>query len=308
LQRVLSTVTLLGLLVATAAAFAITEHLKLIKSPIFGTEVTRAFSPVCHCPTAKAVIRVRLRHPDQVTVTIEDSSRHTVATVASDVRLPKGFRTFRWNGRTSDGSVAPQGGYQPQIALTDARRTILLPNVIELVTTTPEVLSASDGKGAFAPGGKRAITIHYVLSKQAHAVVYLGSQRIIRGRPSRTHGQVKWNGLRDGRILPAGRYVLSVGALDVAGNQTPPAERKQVVVVLRDIALSQARIDVRRHARFAVGVATEARKYSWRFAGKHGTARSKVLKLRAPARAGRYRLVVTENGHSASALVNVGPK
>jgi hypothetical protein len=306
LQRVLSTVTLLGLLVATAAAFAITEHLKLIKSPIFGTKVTKAFSPVCHCATAKATIRVKLRHADVVTVTIEDSSRHTVATVAAGVPLPKGFMTFRWDGRTADGSVAPQGGYQPQIALADARRTILLPNVIEVVTTTPKVLSASDEKGAFAPGGKRAIAIHYILSKRAHAVVYLGSRRIIRGRPTRTHGQLKWNGTRGGRILPAGRYVLSVGALDLAGNETPPADRKQVVVVLRDIALSQARIDVRRRARFTVGVATEARKYSWRFAGERGTARGKVLKLRAPARLGRYRIVVTENGHSASAIVNVG--
>jgi len=41
LQRVLTTVTLLGLLVATAAAFAITEHLKLIKSPVYGTLVSK---------------------------------------------------------------------------------------------------------------------------------------------------------------------------------------------------------------------------------------------------------------------------
>jgi hypothetical protein len=37
LQRLLTTATLVGLLVATAAAFAVTERLKLTKSPIFGT-------------------------------------------------------------------------------------------------------------------------------------------------------------------------------------------------------------------------------------------------------------------------------
>jgi len=41
LQRVLTTVTLLGLLVATAAAFVITEHLKLTKSAHFGPVVPK---------------------------------------------------------------------------------------------------------------------------------------------------------------------------------------------------------------------------------------------------------------------------
>lgn len=308
MQRVLSTVTLLGLLVATAAAFAITEHLKLIKSPIFGTQVAKAFSPVCGCATAKATISVRLRHADRLTVTIVDSSRHTVATVASDAYEPKGRVSFAWNGRTVDGSVAPQGSYQPQIALANARRTILLPNIIEVDTTTPKVLSASDGKGVLVPGGKRTITIHYAIDQEAHAVVFIGRRRIILGRPTRLHGEVKWNGIRGGRILPAGRYVLTVGALDLAGNETSPSDRLTVQVALRDIALSQTRIDARRRARFTVGVATEAPKYSWRLAGKHGTGRGKVLRLRAPARRGRYRLVVTARGHSASALVNVGRK
>jgi hypothetical protein len=305
LQRVLSTVTLLGLLVATAAAFAITEHLKLIKSPIYGTEVSKAISTTCHCATSKATIRVRLRHSDRLTVTIVDAARHTVATLVSNQHEPKGRVTFTWNGRT-DAGIAREGSFQPEISLANARRTILLPNVIEVVTTAPKVLTASAGKAAFVPGGKRTLTIHYTLNERAHAVVYLGRKRIIRGRPSRPHGEVKWNGLRHGRVLPPGRYVLSIGALDLAGNETPASGLKQVVVVLRAIALGQTRIDVRKGAQFIVGVATNAPKYSWRLAGKHGTGRGKKLRLRAPSKRGRYRLVVTENGYSATALVDVG--
>jgi flagellar hook capping protein FlgD len=303
LQRVLSTVTLLGLLVATAAAFAITEHLKLIKSPIFGTRVSKAFSTKAG---TKASIGFRLRHGDHLTVTIVDSSRHTVDTVAADVYRAKGYRTFQWDGMTDSGTPAPDGSYQPQIKLENARRTILLPNVIELVTTTPQVVSVSAGKGFFVPGAKRTIRIRYVLSKEAHAVVYLGTKRIILGRPTRTHGEVKWNGLRGGSALPPGRYVLSLGALDVAGNETPAGGRQTVEVVLRDIALTPTRIDVRRGARFTVGVATAAPKYAWRLAGKHGTGRGKVLRLRAPSRRGKYRLVVKEGHHATSAIVNVG--
>ncbi len=305
MQRVLSTVTLLGLLVATAAAFAITEHLKLIKSPIFGTQVTKAFSPVCHCAGAKAQISVKLRHSDRLTVTIVDPSRHTVAVLASNVHEPKGRATFWWNGRTANG-LARTGSFQPEIALANARRTILLPNVIHVITTVPKVLGVDAGRGILVPGGKRTIAIHYTLSEEAHAVVYLGGRRIIRGRPSPTHGVLHWNGIRQGQILPTGRYVLSIGALDIAGNATPAGERRTVVIRLRAIALSQTRFDVRPGARVRVGVSTRAGKYTWKLHGKQGTGRGATLRLRAPARRGRYRLLVTENGHSASALVVVG--
>lgn len=303
MQRVLSTVTLLGLLVATAAAFAITEHLKLIKSPVYGTKVTKEFSPVCRCATAKASISFKLRHPDRVTVTIVDLSGHTVATLRREVPEPKGRVTVPWNGRTNAG-LARQGSFQPEVALS--RRTILLPNVIDVVTTVPKVLSASAGKGTLVPGGGRQIKIGYTLSEKAHAVVYLGDRRIIRGRSSRPHDVLKWNGVLEGRVLPVGRYVLSVAALDFAGNVTPASERKRVVVVLRDISLSQTRIDVRRRPRFTVGVSTRAAKFRWRLGGKRGTGRGKLLRLHAPAKRGRYRLVVTEHGHSAVALVVVG--
>ena len=74
MQRALSTIVLLGLLLASAAAFAITEHLKLIKSPIYGPLVTvggkpaKVFSPVCNCATGTAKISFKLRHRDSVTV------------------------------------------------------------------------------------------------------------------------------------------------------------------------------------------------------------------------------------------------
>src|SRR5262249_18924007 len=55
------------LLVATAAAFAYTERLKLTPSPILGTLVpTKVFSPVCECPTDTAQITFRLRRRDPV--------------------------------------------------------------------------------------------------------------------------------------------------------------------------------------------------------------------------------------------------
>lgn len=309
MQRVLSTVVLLGLLLASAAAFAITEHLKLIKSPIYDPRVTKTFSPVCHCATDKAKIRFKLRHPDSVTVTIVNSDGKVVDTVASGTNEPKNtLVTFRWDGHTTTG-IAPDGSvYEPQVKLANDHRTIRMPNKIAVDTVAPKVLSASDDGGVLIVRGSHGIAIHYVFSEKAHASVYTNGRRIIFGRPSRTTDKVKWNGKAGGKTLPPGRYVLEVAAVDLAGNETPPAERKRVVVRIRNIVLGESAIHVGPRARFTVTVRTGAPKYTWKLAGARGTGTKKVLHLRAPKHGGRYRLVVSEHGHAATATVIVGKK
>jgi FlgD Ig-like domain len=311
LQRVLTTVTLLGLLVATAAAFAITEHLKLIKSPVYGALVSKFMAPTCHCGTSKASIRIKLRHDDRVRLTILDSQGHTVATIARSAQVPtKQRKNFYWDGRTADGSLAPDGAYRPEIKLANTGKTILFPVVdqIFLDTKKPEVAGASADKGVLFGGSGRTIRIRYAFTEQANAVVYLGRHLIIRGRPTREHGAVKWAGTLNGRHLRSGTYVLSVGALDLAGNQTPANERKSVTVVLRYIELSRRRVSVRAGAHFSVGVDTRSSRYTWRLGRQHGAGHGRLLRLRAPARHGRYHLRVNEHGHTASAVVKVRKK
>jgi hypothetical protein len=310
LQRVLTTVTLLGLLVATSAAFAITEHLKLIKSPLFGPKVSKVLSPVCDCAEKTATIAIELRHADRVTVTIVDSAGNKVDTIASGVRLPA-HRSypFVWDGLTQDGTEAPDGVYRPEIHLAEARRTFLLTaNRIVLDTTAPRVLAASGAKAVLLVGPGRSVAIRYIFSEQAHAVVYLDGRRIILGRRTRTHSKVKWAGTLRGRPLRAGTYVLSVGARDVAGNETPAAERKQVAVAVRYVVLTPARLTVRSGARFTVHVQTVARRYTWHLGHRHGSHRGKRLRLRAPTTPTKYRLVVSEGGHATTAIVRVRAK
>jgi hypothetical protein len=227
LQRAFTIAVLLGLLLASAGAFALTEHLKLIKSPVYDTKVTRVFSPTCSCATDAAEITFKLRQPDRVRITIVDASGHPVVTA----ERPKS-KTFDWYwyGMSSPESMAPDGVYQPKITLLGAGRTILMPNKITLDTSVPHVLSASDGTGRLMPGDHRTITISYVLDGPAHAAVYLGTSRVVLSRRMGTHAVVKWNGTDRGKPLPPGRYVLDVSAIDRAGNETPAAQRKQVVV------------------------------------------------------------------------------
>ncbi len=231
MQRALSTVVLLGLLLASAAAFVITEHLKLVKSPIYKTYVTTVFSPVCGCATNHADIRFRSRSNELVTVTILDGNGNTVDTVAPARVAPKGAKvTFIWTGRTSDGSVAPDGVYKPRVELSSTGKTILMPNRITLDTTPPKVLTANAGAGVLVLGSKRPVRIDYTLNEHARAVLLLSGKQILLGRHIRMNAHVNWNGKVGGTPLPPGRYVLDVAARDAAGNLTPPTQQKHVAV------------------------------------------------------------------------------
>jgi FlgD Ig-like domain len=304
LRRVLTTVTLLGLLVATAAAFAITEHLKLIKSPVYAPQVSKYLSPICRCATDRATVSIKLRHRAAVTVAIVDAHKKTVATLAYRELKPRGRAHWTWDGNTDAGQMAPDGIYLPEVALPH-RTFLLVADPIRLDTKAPKVLSASSAKAVLLAGPGRSVAIRYVFNEQAHPVVYLGRHRVVLGRRTRPEGRVKWAGTVAGRPLPAGRYVLSVGALDVSGNETPAAARKQVTVVVRYIELRPARITVRGGARFSVRVETVAPRWTWRLGHRHGSRSGKLLRLRAPTTRGIYRLVVAEGGHVTTVLVRV---
>jgi hypothetical protein len=306
LQRVLTTVTLLGLLVATAAAFAITEHLKLIKSPVYGTKVSKLLSPTCRCADSTATIQISLRHRDTVTVTIVDSAHHLVRTIASDRAVtPHTPYPFVWNGRTDAGTLVPDGVYYPWLHLANARHTFEFTNRIVVDTQAPKVISATDHPRILFVGPTEKLAIRYVFSEPAHAVVYLGRHRIVTGRHTRPHGKVEWGAGLSGKALRAGKYVLTIGAVDLAGNETPAAQRKSVSVVVRYIVVAPHVIRVRASGRFTVHVRTNAPRYTWRLDGRRGAKHGKLLRLRAPSTRGTYRLYVTENGHAATALVKV---
>jgi FlgD Ig-like domain len=319
LQRVLTTVTLLGLLVATSAAFAITEHLKLKKSPLFAIQVSAGeaptvhrgqpvvISPVCECATSVARIGFQLRHPDHVTVTIVDSNGHTVATRIDDKLLAGNLaQHVTWDGRTDSGVKVPDGVYYPSIYLGNERHGFQLANKITVDTKPPmNVSQPTVLKPVLLAGPGRSVAIKYDFDEKGHALVYLGNRLIIVGHKSAQQAKIKWNGRLDHRPLPPGRYVLSIGARDLAGNETPAAGRKEVTVVLSYIEVTPRLISIRSGRPFDVHVETASRHYTWRLGQRHGERRRKTLRLRAPSTPGTYRLVVAQNGHTATTVVRV---
>ena len=308
MQRLLTSVTLVALLVATAAAFAVTERLKLTKSAITGTRVSRVFSPSCGCARNHANVRVVLRRADRLDVEILDSHRHEVAILLGGQPFHRGEAKFRWDGRTDAGLPAPDGIYHVKIHLARQHQTIFLPNTTRIDRKPPAIDEVAANRQEFSPDGDKQadfVRFTYRLSKPAHLLLYLGGRRVLETYRHPATGAVSWKGLAHGRLLRPGHYTLEVGAVDLAGNRTPPEGRARVHVRLRYIVLASRRIVARAGKPFEIGVSTDAVRYHWQLGRRKGRNGGAVLRLRAPQRRGLYRLTVSERGHLDRARVVV---
>lgn len=311
MPRILSTVLVLGLLTGTAAAFALTEGLKLEKTPVLGTQVGKVFSPRCGkgCRTRRVRIFFRLRKPETLTVTIERG--HTpIRTLLSRQHRRRGPVQLFWDGRDSAGRVQRDGTYLPVVHLGRSHRTIRLPNPIELDTRPAVVESASVRPLVFSPDGDGhadRIVVRYRFDEDAHAILLVNGKRRAFTNGQKPEDKVEWNGRLDGRTLAPGVYEVTVAARDRAGNRGEAKAAGRVQV--RYLTLGRSTIRVAAGARFGLRVSTDAPEVRWLLHGRTNTARRGTIKLRAPAMPGRYTLFVTiPSGHAARATVIVRPK
>ena len=147
----------LALLGATAAAFAVTERLKLERSPITGTRVDRVFSPVCECARDVAVISFVLRRRETVTLDILDRDGRSIRTIVRNRREPAGRVSYTWDGRDNADRVVPEGVYRPRVQLERNGRTIVLPNPIRVDTTAPLITTRARLPARVLAGRRRAV-------------------------------------------------------------------------------------------------------------------------------------------------------
>ncbi|HSI97215.1 MAG TPA: hypothetical protein VK926_02550 [Gaiellaceae bacterium] len=310
MARLPQTLIVLALLGATAAAFAVTERLKLERSPITGTQVDRVFSPVCECVRDVAVISFVLRRAAVVTVDILDSDGRSVRMLVRDRREPAVRVSYTWDGRDELERVVAEGVYRPRVRIREHGRTIVMPNPIRVDTTPPRITILRVFPRVFSPDGdgrRERVTVWYEIDEPARAMMLIDGRRRVLGRGLQQEGRLVWFGRIDGRPVRPRVYELRLRAIDRAGNRS--ARTRAVTVRVRYVQLSRERIEVVAGRRFSVRVLTDAVSYRWRFAGRTGRGRSEVLSLRAPDEPGTYSLyaVVGEWADRAVVVVTEPP-
>jgi hypothetical protein len=296
----------LALLAATAAAFAVTERLKLERSPVTGTRVDRVFSPVCECAHDVAVISIVLRRRETVTLDILDRNGRSVRTVVRNRRESAGRVSYTWDGRDNLDRVVPEGIYRPRVRLRRNGRTIVLPNPIRVDTTGPVITLVRVFPRVFSPDGdgrRDRVTARYRINERARAVMLVDGRQRVLSKFRRLEGKLVWFGRNDGDPVRPGVYEIRLRAVDRAGNRS--MRTRAVPVRVRFVELSRERIEVAPGKRFSVRVFTDARAYRWLFAGERGVGARQVLVLRAPDEPGSYTLYVTVGDHAARAAVEV---
>ena len=236
-QRWLAVATVSGLLVASAAAFAITERLKLTPSPIAGTRVSKTFSPVCRCASDSASVSFRLRRGGPVEVDVIERGGTVVRRLARR-RFRPGTLSFRWLGRGLTGNVSSDGDYLIRVHLPSEHRTIVFPNVIRLDTVAPKVKLFRVSRHTIAVGERTRVA--YRFDGPAHPIVIVDGREAIYGRFAHASGTVDWFGRVGGLAVRAGIHRLAIEGRDDAGNTS--AESGGIVVRVR------ARPATRRHS------------------------------------------------------------
>lgn len=224
---------MLALLGGTSAAFAVTEALKLERQTVFAPRFDRAFSPVCDCPTERAHLQLRLRKADRLTAEVVDEEGEVARVLAEGRRYRRGSVTFSWDGRTDEGTAAPDGLYRLRLRLHGQDRTILVPITFHLDTRRPTVRIERARPAELTPDGDgRAdrVAIAYRSDEGGQAVLSVRGEGlpetvVVTGRP-RAAGQVgvSWRGKLAGQPLPPGSYILALRVRDQAGNLSEPVE------------------------------------------------------------------------------------
>jgi len=295
-------VLVVALLGGSAAAFAVTERLKLERSPIFGTQVGKVVSSASG---RRVKIVFRLRKSDSLSLAIVDSHDHVVRALISSHHVRAGRKVYHWTGRDDSGAPVPDGTYRPRVHLAGEHRTILLPNPIHVDTKVPHISLVRTSLQVVSPDGDTAhdyLTVFFHTSEAARAVLYANGRQVVKLKSFQARS-LRW-GKGNGMPTKPGVYRLRLGAIDEAGNLGPST--RVFTVRVRYIELAKPVIRARAGGKIVVRVSTDAHSYTWRIGPRHGRVGGRRLVLAAGA-PGRRRLVVSERGHSARALVVVSP-
>lgn len=222
------------LVLATVAAFFVTQKLKHSPSVVQQFHELPSFSPLGVGHTVER-ISFKIKRADEVTVTIANSGGDEVATLYGPRRLAAYHPIeLQWTGRLGHGRLAPDGRYHVLIRLRDQNRTVQVPRSFLLNTRPPQpqIISIADGTApppssgpailptadrrpltiAFSLGGGRAPEL-FVYRTDVSPARFVTALPVAAGATSTT-----WDGAPHGVPVPAGTYIVAIRAHDHQGN------------------------------------------------------------------------------------------
>ena len=220
---------------------------------------------------------------------------------AAAERFGAGRVAIGWDGRDDDGSPLPEGEYRPRVQLREDRRTIVLPNPIQIDVTPaapredPTLASRVLARRRSAPRpGHCSGTAS--TSRVARCCSSTGSRAGSPAFRADRATSLVWNGKVDGRALRRpGSYRL--GSRARSGRES----RGQHGAGPDRAPLRGARPRPRpRRRRGAVSRSASRqtrRRVRWTLGRRSGFARPGTLRIRAPRQKGRFTLRVSANGH-----------
>jgi hypothetical protein len=327
LPRIAVTVVVLVLVAGTAAAFAVSERLKLERSPVVPTSFTREFSPVCDCDTATATLRLRFRRDETVTARIVAPSGDVVKTLAERERVGQGSTAYVWDGRDEAGTLVPDGRYLLRLDFVRERRSILVPTTIRVDTKPPRLRGVRFRPDTISPDGDRRrdrVRVVYRATEAHTAELQVDGQLEVgptRVRAQRRRYALQWQGTvrppGDGaERVPAapGDHDLALVVRDLAGNEAVA----ESTVRVRYIELDRSAYEAQPGGTLSFTVDTDADEFAWYLyrprAGRFGrpvlfdtgvTERDVTVRLPEDARPGTYILRAVEDDRKARATVAV---
>jgi hypothetical protein len=257
-----------ALVIATVAAFFVTQHLKVSTPLIQGTPapapntINPVYGGVCPLRGAKGVLmpwsyrRMKIsfylqNRSDNVTVQIVDGDDAPVRTIGNDVFMraePPKRHQFIWNGRLANGSIAPAGIYYVKVLLLHQGRSLIISNStaarsVTVETTRPQVRVTGVTPATVSSASRMPVTIHYTGTGAIRPRILIfritgGRSQQVKSYAATTRaGSSIWDGtLAGGRPAPPGTYVVGVRFTDKACTMarspaTPAAAPRAVVTV-----------------------------------------------------------------------------
>lgn len=219
-MTLLSRVAFGVLVVATMAAFVVTQHLKRTPPILLHAAVRPAhISPDGNGTQDSARIGFQVKRSDEATVTVVDLAGDPVRSLGRRAARPRVLVRLVWNGRTDAGGVAPEGRYRVRVDLRRAGRSITIPGGVSVDTHPPELVVLRVRPVAHSHGF--SVRLKGYISRAPVLLVYRvshGRARLVARRPGRPGGGLRWEGEIQGHPAPPGSYELAIRVRDLAGN------------------------------------------------------------------------------------------